>query len=541
MMKTVFFSLAIILSPIFSTTVNAQDRSYDERNCRYGPPTDSTVALCNKLFESAKTSEKKAAILDDRARANKTFGDVTAALADAERATQLAPNISKYWITLGDMRLRNDKIQEGISAYTHAQKLDPSNANAVAGIAEARLFLNEFEDAIKLADKAALMNSALAEPLVVKAKALISIKRHGEAIKAATTAIDLKNAESARFKGYAEQMTANDGGRYTPESLEATWMGFDAIRYHEIRAKAYFLNEDYTKALSDYNIALAPISASSQGYEGRANVHAALENKEAALADYKRALEIDSTNTEANFGRGILFLKDKQYDEAIAEFDAVISANPKATPSLLNRGAAWHLKGEKIKAVGDFTQAINVWPQFGLAYLRRGLVYLEMDMPKESLSDLDNAIKFGYADAEVFSLKAKAYFLIKKYTNAVSEISKAIEIDNVKSAYLNERCYYRALGKFELSLAEIDCLKSLSIERHLDTLDSTAFLYLVMGANQKAITYYSSVLSIESQNATALYGRGLARKRAGQKKNGESDIALASKLNPSVAEEFVGY
>ena len=42
------------------------------------------------------------------------------------------------------------------------------------------------------------------------------------------------------------------------------------------------------------------------------------------------------------------------------------------------------------------------------------------------------------------------------------------------------------------------------------------------------------------QTATALYGRGIAKRRNGNSPDGDTDIAQAKLINPRIAEEFAG-
>jgi hypothetical protein len=59
-----------------------------------------------------------------------------------------------------------------------------------------------------------------------------------------------------------------------------------------------------------------------------------------------------------------------------------------------------------------------------------------------------------------------------------------------------------------------------------------------MGQYDKAIADYASMLKTDPQNADALYGRGLAKSKAGDVTGGNADMDAARAINPKVADDF---
>ena len=68
-------------------------------------------------------------------------------------------------------------------------------------------------------------------------------------------------------------------------------------------------------------------------------------------------------------------------------------------------------------------------------------------------------------------------------------------------------------------------------------MDSRGFVRLKIGEPTNAIADYDAALHIKKQ-ASSLYGRGLAKKQTGDSTGGESDIAAAKAIDPSIAAEF---
>ena len=72
-------------------------------------------------------------------------------------------------------------------------------------------------------------------------------------------------------------------------------------------------------------------------------------------------------------------------------------------------------------------------------------------------------------------------------------------------------------------------------------LDSRALAYLKLGNLPAAIADYEAALAREPNLASALYGRGYAKSKAGDEMGGQADIAAAKALKADIVEEFERY
>ena len=74
-----------------------------------------------------------------------------------------------------------------------------------------------------------------------------------------------------------------------------------------------------------------------------------------------------------------------------------------------------------------------------------------------------------------------------------------------------------------------------------NTLDSRGFTHLKLGDLNRSVADYDVALQINPQLATALYGRGVAKRERGDHAGGDADIAAAEAIKPDIAEEFARY
>jgi hypothetical protein len=62
-----------------------------------------------------------------------------------------------------------------------------------------------------------------------------------------------------------------------------------------------------------------------------------------------------------------------------------------------------------------------------------------------------------------------------------------------------------------------------------------------MGETDRAIADYTAALKQNPKLAGALYGRGTAKLRKGDKKGGEADLAAAKAMRPEIEAIFARY
>ncbi len=62
--------------------------------------------------------------------------------------------------------------------------------------------------------------------------------------------------------------------------------------------------------------------------------------------------------------------------------------------------------------------------------------------------------------------------------------------------------------------------------------------WLRKGDSGRALQDFDQALGVRPGNVIALYGRGIARRRTGNQKGGDADIAAAKAIQADIAEEF---
>ncbi|GAB4338318.1 MAG: hypothetical protein OHK0038_16990 [Flammeovirgaceae bacterium] len=90
---------------------------------------------------------------------------------------------------------------------------------------------------------------------------------------------------------------------------------------YNMRGAAFFMQEKYIEALSDFNDAVILDSTQYKHFYNRGNAKRALRDWKGALADYNKALQLDNTFYDIYLNRGIVNRSLGELDNALSDFE----------------------------------------------------------------------------------------------------------------------------------------------------------------------------------------------------------------------------
>lgn len=162
------------------------------------------------------------------------------------------------------------------------------------------------------------------------------------------------------------------------------------------------------------------------------------------------------------------------------------------------------------------------------------------DLAKDpQIRDLTRRLSADPDDRRSRYRRGQVYAIKRAYQLAAKDFDAVIRLSPKDAEAFNNRCWTRAAID-DLQAALADCEEALKIAPGAaDALDSRGLVYLKMGRTADAIRDYSEALKVNPQSASSLFGRGVAKKREGA--DGEADLSLARKIDPSIVKEFAGY
>ncbi len=229
----------------------------------------------------------------------------------------------------------------------------------------------------------------------------------------------------------------------------------------------------------------------------------------AACTRLIRLSGLDSTNRASVFyDRAVGFTQLGAADPAIADYTEAIRLKPDLVQALNNRGALLRASGNPQKAIADFSEVLRMEPGHLSAFINRGLAFGDLGDYRDSIVDFTQAARMAPDQPEGYS----------------------------------GLCWARALEGREPEAAITDCNAALRLKPgDSAALGYQALAYLHLNDFDSAIVAYDQCIERQPKNASFLYGRGIAKLRAGNITGANEDMTSAKSIDPRIAQIFAGY
>jgi tetratricopeptide (TPR) repeat protein len=270
------------------------------------------------------------------------------------------------------------------------------------------------------------------------------------------------------------------------------------------RGRAFYKNENYKAALTDYNAALSLQKTNANWWRERAYVQDELGNKQASIADYSEAIKLEPEDA-ATYGY---------------------------------RADAYDFLGKSDEALADYRKAVKLDPS-AFNYSAEADFFVANDRLDEAAPVIERALKLDAKSAYAFMVAGRLAHKQKHYDDAIKKFKTAINLQPNQ----NRAKYYLAQtlneqNKKQAALKILDGLlpiwkNSTELRDMIGVIQTDLEHY---GEAEKALT---SALAIDPNYFDALLDRALVRIR--QEKWGEAreDATKAIALQPKYSAPFV--
>lgn len=262
-------------------------------------------------------------------------------------------------------------------------------------------------------------------------------------------------------------------------------------------------------SLWDYSVKKYPDSDKSIG--GRANALANAGDYSKALSNFDMAISINPKNARAYTNRGVVFVYLEDYLSAIADFTKTISLGFHFPETYLSRGWAYYKSGSYSKALKDYEEAIKNDPEFIYPYINRGIVYEVMGDFPSAIESYSKAIKLAPERGKIYHHRGIVYGKSYKYEVAIKDFNASIGLmPDYAEAYLNRAVAYGALGRYNEALADFN--KAISLDSsYAEAFSRRGILYSFIGKNDLAVMDYETAIKEGYLDAANYYNLGLAQ------------------------------
>lgn len=180
-------------------------------------------------------------------------------------------------------------------------------------------------------------------------------------------------------------------------------------------------------------------------------------------------------------------------------------------------------------------RAIAAAPEWIYPKQVKAEIYVKMHDPVNAISVLTQLINSHSDMPELYAARGALWNDTEAYGQAIDDYSDALRLAPGYPAYLNGRCWARALGGRELQAALTDCDQAIAANPASHIFDSRGLVKLRLGDLAGALADYER--AVGDGSASSLYARGLVKLKMGEL-GGEADIAEALAKDATAGETF---
>jgi tetratricopeptide (TPR) repeat protein len=193
------------------------------------------------------------------------------------------------------------------------------------------------------------------------------------------------------------------------------------------------IQDEYRKAVSDFNEAIRVNPQYTNAYAERAAAYRNLGELDRAIVDYSEAMRRDPTNLEYVLERGATWREAKNFDKAIADHSEAIRLEPTAINHSI-RSYTYELQGDHGRAIADLEEALRLEAN-NMFYLTR-IATLYAASPSAEHRNGRRAVELATRaekqstgrDEEVIATLAAAHAEAGNFSKAVELQQRAVEL-----------------------------------------------------------------------------------------------------------------
>jgi tetratricopeptide (TPR) repeat protein len=252
------------------------------------------------------------------------------------------------------------------------------------------------------------------------------------------------------------------------------------------------------------------------------------------------AMEVPKTASEFA-RRAAASATRRAYAEAIADYTQAIGLEPSNAAYYRSRAFTRLAANQPVLAMADLDEALKRQPDDPDALMRRGQLYLAGRDAVRAKADFQAAMNLAPENSDLIAQSANYYVAYGFYEDAIRGLDtwiaahlKGYDLSGAQAA----RCFARAAWGQQLDDALADCDTAIRKDKNSIFMRSRGLVLLRMGRTDDALAQYAAVIKLQPRDAMAIYGRGLAELKKGQKGEGDADIAAATAIARNIGAQY---
>ena len=257
-----------------------------------------------------------------------------------------------------------------------------------------------------------------------------------------------------------------------------------------------------------------------------------------AIKSFKDATNINPRFFEAFNNLGNAFMDIDELDDAVKSYEQAIAINPESPQLINNLGNAYKKLGRLKNAVNSYEKAIKIDPITPSFHNNLGVAYYDSGLLDKAISAYKKALSIDPEYAEALNNLGTVYKDLGNYKDAINYFKQSITISPMYSdAYSNLGVVFKKIGQLDNSIKSYN--KALSINhKDADTLNNLGIALDNNESLNEAINAYESSLKYRPNYADAYNNLGITYTKLRQFDEAKKANDNALKLKPDFAEGF---
>lgn len=464
------------------------------------------------------------------------------ALAQAQKAVELAPDSAAAQAALAAAQINQDTPEEAAAAAEKAAKLDEKSAFAQAVLARAYLLDRQYDAARKAAEQAVTLDSQSAEAYYALSKFYNTTADFSRARAALEQVIALEPnfapwhvsmgdfwVESEQY----DQATAsyNKALELAPDYVPAVL----GLAYVGLRHK------DYTEADTRIQRAVELAPHAADVYVTWGYMYLQQEEYDKALSQFEQALTEDADNWYAQEIIGEVHLQRQECDRASSQYQDLMDAEPRFADGQIGMGFVRICEGDATKSFEYFRKAATLEPYNPSAQVGLGTAYTLQGRWDEAVSAYVQALRLSATGSQIHSYLGQTYSMQGDVDSAKAEYLVTLRLDpNSTEAHLGLGYIFLAADKQDD--AQLHAKQVLALQENNRKAQWILGASLItQGKAEEGAEIMKKVIEEESENATAHYYLGLAYRDLKKYSQAKKELETYQALNPQNEDQRIGY
>jgi tetratricopeptide (TPR) repeat protein len=263
----------------------------------------------------------------------------------------------------------------------------------------------------------------------------------------------------------------------------------------------------------------------------RAQLYAGIGRLEEALADYTAVIEEDPHYAEYHFDRAGVLRRLGRSDEAMAEYETAMRLSPPFPELYYNRADLRSAIGDVDGALADFGYVLEIDPGYVDAYINRVAILMETGQWATARRDVTSGLAVAPDDPYLLCLLARLELEEGHHDGARDAADAAVRAgDDVAEAWAT-----RAAVAFEAGdpgLAVSDLTRAMELDPDPAMRFNRAIAHQALESWAAAEADFTRVLEAEPAEAEARRRRAACRQRLGNADGASEDLRQAAVMAP---------